>query len=479
MSSSPEYTWDMLPQIIKDATRGIKVDLTACKKEPVNSIPYDMDFDSAGLTQFNLMNKEGSPTYLRSAAANLSLFANGDTKDDEPSEPAVQGLWVPNKIKEAYFAGDYATINAAQKQNDADLAPILNALRDYKDEDENAPSPWVEIIDESTKTPYQIIGSDNAWFWVRTLKSESTESNSNETKAPGSDQPTVEIGSYTSNSNFLGISVQQLNNKFVGAAVGVISFMVARSVGSVIKNRLTGVFIRRNLVNAIERNIANGVARRQAMKMGYQIELSLWQKCVTGITSFLAETIISFVIFWLLEKLIDVIYRYYAISVTIRNWDSARSWKIVEWYSDQAKVGEEAEWKPYDLPAAGKKFKLPTGFAPTTGSSLSKHVVYNFENTVKVLAGLGVGFKVVAADDSSKGFMFKYLCPRGPDNTMGLRGNLGDGNLKNFYDGSWAGKGTMKLTDTVTDLNVPITMTTNALGGEESHVYKVDVQIGS
>ncbi|KAH8101377.1 hypothetical protein BXZ70DRAFT_1018419 [Cristinia sonorae] len=477
--SSLQYSWEMLPQLIKDATRGMKVDLNKCPRREVD--PVEMDFEAAGLSS---LTSKDSEALAGGFAADLGLFAKPNLAKDETDPnpisagPQSQGLWVPGAIKNAYLAGDYATITAAQKQNDTDLAPILHAIRDYNEDDENATPPWIEIVDESTGIPYQIIGSDNAWFWVRTLPPSPGESLL-AADAPHSDQPTVEIGSYTSNSNFLGISVSIVNNAFISAPVGLVSLLVARSVGTVIKQRLTGVFLRNNLVQAIENNVAGGVARQRAMRLGYQIELKLWQRCVRGITTFLSETIIGFIVFWLLEKLIDVIYRYYGLSITIHNWDPIHAWKIVEWYSDQAKVGEGGEWKPYTLPSTGKTFKLPKGFAPTTGEVLAKHVVYSFENTVKVLAGLGVGFKIIADNDSTKGFMFKYVCPRGPDNKLGIRGFVGDGNLKDYYDdNSWADKGTTKLESKIDGLDVPIRISTNALKGEESHVYKVDVHIG-
>ncbi|KAH8101383.1 hypothetical protein BXZ70DRAFT_932793 [Cristinia sonorae] len=473
------YSWDLLPQLIKDATRGEEVSFDSYPHRDVE--PVTIDFETADLSSLNPSpNEEGKQQFgalpMGIELANLALFAKPAEKDTVSGGPISQGVWVPKNIKDAYFAGDYATITAAQKQNDADLAPILHSLRDYDDGDENAPPPWVEIIDKSTETPYQIIGSDNAWFWVRTLQASSLI-----TDGPDSSQPTVEIGSYTKNSNFLGISVSIVTNAFIGVPLGYVSFLVARAVGTVIKQRLTGVFLRNNLIQAIENNVAGGVARQRAMRLGYHIELKVWQRCVRGITTFLSETIIGFAVFWLLEKLIDLIYRYYAISITIHNWDPNHAWKIVEWYSDQAQVGEGGEWKAYTLPSTGKIFELPDGTKTLiTGGCLSKHVVYHFENTVKVLTGLGVGFKVLSESDPNKGFMFKYVCPRGPKNKLGIRGSLGDGNLKGYYDdNSWADEGTTKEESTVDDLDLPVRITTKSLEGEESHIYTVDVHIGN
>ena len=76
------------------------------------------------------------------------------------------------------------------------------------------------------------------------------------------------------------------------------------------------------------------------------------------------------------------------------------------------------------------------------------------------------------------GFMFKYICSRLEDNQLGIRGFIGDGNLKDYYDDkSWAVKGTRQLTSKVDGLEVPLKISTNALSGEESRVYKVDIHI--
>ena len=272
-------------------------------------------------------------------------------EDEEDPFSPVHTLWVPPEIKKAYLEGNYDVIDKATKQNDADLEIILHAIRDAEnnpnDEDDDG-SPFIEVIDEDTNEKYQLLASDNAWMWVRTIVPTSGVQESNNIVK---EQPTTEIGTFTKNSNFLGISTRILTKWWLTMPVGLVSFLASRALGQAIRSRMLSSMTQAALEAQIQARVAAGFTRQRAMRLGYHVTLPLWKKAVASITGILAETIVGFILFWLFEKLIDIIYRPYYINLDIHNWDFGNSWKVAEWYSDQAKIGGDKKWEAYDLPA--------------------------------------------------------------------------------------------------------------------------------
>ena len=77
------------------------------------------------------------------------------------------------------------------------------------------------------------------------------------------------------------------------------------------------------------------------------------------------------------------------------------------------------------------------------------------------------------------GFQFKYGCYRLKDNRLGLTGGV-DSSIHNYYnsDSTWAPKESYSAKSTIPKTNVPISCTTNGLGGREDQLYTIDVHIG-
>lgn len=77
------------------------------------------------------------------------------------------------------------------------------------------------------------------------------------------------------------------------------------------------------------------------------------------------------------------------------------------------------------------------------------------------------------------GFQLKYLCSRFSDNTIGLTGGITE-SITDYYNDSntWAPAESYSVQSTIPNINVPISATTTALGGQSDYFYQYDVHIG-
>jgi len=372
--------------------------------------------------------------------------------------PTKQFVFVSQQQKDAIVNNDYLTLRTIRKTESADLKPNLESIQ------KNRESAFLEATNTTNGERFHICPSSTGFIWAMPLSIENEEDPSDgEIKTVA----TVSIGTYTANTNQLGISVSKWNNIPLNVTNFLISNFASRVVANMIANRLAGTRFGAALTSAISR-ASSGIVSTGAMTAS----------TAGKIGGFMRGSILVSVAYLAVMFLADFLHRIYGLRVTVYNWEDNREWKIVNWYSDNAEVSEGApdEWKPTNLPAA-TGFPVPGGF-PIETERAATYATYTYSNDNAFLEGVGMCMKVQNVEDPKAGFYLKYLIKRFGKNKLALRGVISQP-IKDYYNGEWAKIGTM-----VTQTNCKYTDTqikgiaTTPLSNEESRLYSFEVHIG-
>jgi len=170
----------------------------------------------------------------------VNLDAPGD-------QPTTSFNFIPQELVNAFREGNYNVIDDYSSLSAADMDPIYGNMQ------QNGDAAWVQIVNKSNNTPYwiSIAGPPTAptgYMWAYTPPSPSRD-------ADVGDDPsyihTVQVGTLSRNSKFLGVSNQLWDNKALSVTASVISTIVSAVLTRFISGRIAGTAFGAAMTNAI------------------------------------------------------------------------------------------------------------------------------------------------------------------------------------------------------------------------------------
>ncbi|KAI0342007.1 hypothetical protein BDW22DRAFT_226324 [Trametopsis cervina] len=363
------------------------------------------------------------------------------------STPSVHVNFMNAELQQAYATGNYNVINAYNQKQAADLQPNMTSIQN------SAEKAFIQATNESDGNTYYILPSEYGWIWTYSYQ---------DTTAPTQDCY-VQIGTYSANSNYLGISTFVWDNKWAKWTPGVASFAFSFLVGRFVQQRIGGALFDAAVENAMAAAAADTDEAFTGMSAVF------WANAGGALAGLVAGA----AAYVLLMFLINFVYKQYFLVANVWNWTNTQ-WTVANWYSDNADISQPGTWSVKTLPGSGS-YKEPDG--TVVPAKQVYYGTYAFVNHSKVLQGLGIALQIYSADDPTQGFEAKYCVHRLEDNTIGLQAGLGD--LGSFYNasGSWAPSDTTKVHTSVA--GVPILATTPSVGGASSQLYSIDIHIGN
>ena len=414
--------------------------------------------------------------------------------------------------KEAYARGDYDAIKATEKQASRDLLPNLISI------DEHGEKAFVQIKNKDG-SKHHICASNKGWIWVSAILEDLPLKG-----APGagarrvSQMLEIVVGTYSATAETLRITVGTWDLSWGGTA-GIVAGLVTFILSKYFQDRILGYLSKTAICRAIQ-SAASKVAALAPKVMEMTARFTAFAVRLLGSVAVGIVTGMS------VDYLVGFLWQGYTLRVDISNWLTS-DWRVIDWYSCNAKVGEDEEWEQAVIPGASSEYQHPivtiyslfdldavkmpdhvvvpsevstawySGYVyqnsePSTSQFTFRCLTFDLEGTF--LKGLGVAMKIVKEADKSKGvnfvlthsplpfthppfagFFVKYGLWRFSNNQIGLQAGL-DTDLKTFYDNpnTWVpGQRASVQYDGVT-----LTATTDALGGASDRLYRFDVHIG-
>ncbi|MCJ1301187.1 hypothetical protein MMC08_003986 [Hypocenomyce scalaris] len=396
------------------------------------------------------------PDAIKSVAQKAGIILN------DSSQPFVgSAQFVTAALQTAYANADYKTINTARAQASADMAPIFMGIQKFD-------TQYFNTMFNDDGTPYQlaISGPPNnptgyMWIYAPPL----TQNNS--TTAAVTYDTVVQVGTFSSTGNILGIS-NSIWSSTVTLLPASLSLVIS---GMVIKT------VRKVLSGDSADDAANAVAGQvleDAVEEG-TIDEAVSEAIVGMIIPCTAGLIVGFIVFVLTMFILKYIDKYFQLQITIYNWDPNNTWTVESDYRDNA-VSDVFK-KAVLLPRTGQ-IHMPDG---TTREGVNKEVsvaIYNYQNDNKWFEGVGVAMPMSCSDGSS--LQLKYVVHFGAvDNQIGLKGDPNQP-LEDFYNnsGTWCPDDSTSWKTTVAGSGLPINCGTPALSGANDDMYSFDVHVG-
>ncbi|KAF9056733.1 hypothetical protein BDP27DRAFT_1242393 [Rhodocollybia butyracea] len=388
-----------------------------------------------------------------------SLARGGQSRADPPPQikPIYSELYLDSNTRQQWASNNMAAINSKRTQAQRDLQPIYDNIKN------NGEKAW--SLFESAGQRYYISWSGNNAVWAYVKDEPST------TRADELKQSIISIGSYSANSQLLGMSGYIWSNlpiQIVASAIALV-FVV-----------LMGPLITEGVAWGI--SFAAAWLTQAAAMAGVEALAVLIPASVASAGGLIIAGIIGVAVFLAVLWLSSIIFRQYFLTVNIFNFDSNHIWSTIDWYADNAEI-TNGEWKYVDIakyaPAGGQIF--PPGFDPPTNlESVVTYLTIAFTNVSTFLEGLGIAM-VMGRDDYSQGFALKYDLPRFGDNYIGLMAldmnpNLFY-NLPEYYNSS-SGWVQANSTQTTIDGGLQITGYTPYLSGAPDETYEFTVNVG-
>jgi len=309
---------------------------------------------------------------------------------------------------------------------------------------------------------YYVSSSNTAAVWAYVRDEPAT------TRADELKKSIVSIGSYSVNSQMVGISGYIWDNLPIQIAASVVALAFV-------------AFMKPLISEGVSWGISYAASRlaQAAGDASLEALAALIPSSVAGAGGLIIGGVIGIALFFAVIWLSDIIFRQYFLTVNVFNFDSSSIWKNVTWYADNAEISND-EWKDVQIakyvPAGGQLY--PPGFSPPTAlESVVTYFCIAFNNVSTFLEGLGIGM-VVGRDDNAQGLALKYILHRFGDNEIGLQGIPGNPNsfdLPNYYNsGSW-----VQANSTETTVgSLQVTGYTPYLSGAPDQAYEFNVNVG-
>ncbi|CAE6370815.1 unnamed protein product [Rhizoctonia solani] len=363
-------------------------------------------------------------------------------------DAATQQQWSNNNME---------PIIAKRKQAAEDVSPIYQNIKDH---DEKA---WTKVRDPKTGEEYYLSWTENATCWAYVAPDATSYAANADTK-----NAIVSIGSYSKQSNTLGISGYIMNSlpaTLTAAAIGMVFTFLVKPL----------------IQEGITWGIAYAATKLAQLAAQAGVEaFAVWiPSAVASIGGLVVAGILGILVSFGALALMNVIWKKYWLVLNVYNFDADHNWSNLDHYSDNSKVSN-GEWKTkvVDKFVKAGGSVTPPGFTPVEPmDNVVTYLAMTFENDSTVLQGLGEGV-LMGREDKGAGMALKYVVHRFKDNEIGLKGiegNPSNFSIKDFYNGGgWV---TAKSIE-VQSGNYKMTGWTPALGGDKEGVYTYEVNLG-
>lgn len=228
---------------------------------------------------------------------------------------------VPAPLKTAYQQGDYKTIQHYTDITANDLNPIYGNIQN------NQEKSFFQITNPSNNTPYWLSIAGPAkkpygymWSYVPPVPSVTSSQENGDDDAPIS-QPVAQFGTYSANSNTLGISNQIWDNTIAQLGAGAIATIVMTTVTKYISKRISGALV----PDAVSEAVAEGGTELVAEGV---VEAGAWVGITAFVGGLVVGAVVGAIVFFLIMFIVNTVYKDYKVGINIYNWDLANNYTI-------------------------------------------------------------------------------------------------------------------------------------------------------
>ncbi|KAI1084716.1 hypothetical protein F5B20DRAFT_591752 [Whalleya microplaca] len=401
------------------------------------------------------------PDVVREAAIRGGVI---NTEIDMSKDTSTYGS-VPDELKRAFATGDIGTIDKCTEQRLLDIDPI------YKNIQQRAEKAFFPVFNTSDNREFQLsIAGDKSnptgymWCYCPDMAVGSSDG------APQV-QPCAQIGIYSVNTQWLGISTKIWDSKWISAGADALSLILSGFISNFIVNRM------QNMLIGVAAEAA-GAATGEALVAAGVISSAFWAGVASLATGLIVAVVVGAVTWFLINFIADFVKRDYWVGVNIYNWDKSISYIVDDFYGDNGIFAGGGSFAKTIIPPPSKEVKPPSGIPIPAKEYIYQYAEFILENDQKIFEGLGVAFRVRSTNQTT-GFQLKYLCPRFGNNMLGIAGGV-TFSAKEYYmdSSSWAQAGSLKARTVIPTSNVPVLCTTTALSGRADRFYRYDIHIG-
>jgi hypothetical protein len=246
--------------------------------------------------------------------------------------PGVLGA-VPPELHKAYLDGDYTTIQKFADISSNDFNPIYGNIQ------KNAEKAFFPVINPSDNTQYWLAIAGPAdkpygymWTYCPAISSDGS-----------TEQPVVQIGSYSANANTLWVSNSVWDNSIAQLAAGAIATVVITTTAKYIQKRILGLLVD----EAVEEAVAEAGAELIAEEV---VTTAAWETIAAVVGGVAVGLVAGALVFFLIMFIVSFVYKAYKVAVNIHNWDPNNAYVVDSWYGDNAIIDGSQAFSPIILP---------------------------------------------------------------------------------------------------------------------------------
>ena len=409
------------------------------------------------------VNPEALPSFFRDVeivgSAHLELpkyrefYALADVSTSpqncQVSSESSPILLASKTVKEVYQSNDFAKIKELEAKAQKDLGAVYTNVATNKEK------AWTKVKKDNKE--FYMSWSQTGSMWAY------TESNSS---ADGTTyQAVVQIGTYSSSSQIVGIQTYNLTLPTL-LVESVIAYILARAVSSIIADGLGFLFTRFAIY------LAEAAAEAGLEAFSFTISAAT--------LSSVATCLVFAIVFIGLAYLWNWLNRKYTIRLQIYNWDDTNSWKATgRPYLSNAKIAGDDQKFDFTLPKMVKPGGVvtPPGFDPVeTLDSVCYYAVVVWENDNTFLEGCSMAIGM-QKEGINEGFMWAFDCPRFSNNQQGADDGLQD--PKTYRNKNPWNQKPLGFQIQSTSTKIPVSFALDALSGASDSLYNINIHIGS
>ncbi|KAF5654108.1 pyk10-binding 1 [Fusarium heterosporum] len=246
---------------------------------------------------------DGSDLFELVGEQSKLFFDAGRSEAD--NNPRLEAFSAAFQQRDAIARGDHNLLNTLKSQTNQDLKANIDAISKSRGK------AFLEAINKSDKKHYHICPSNGGYMWVIPLSVQTEKLSDNKINT----RATVSVGSFSKNTNFMGISTRSWTSIPGTIANGGISFMVSRIVAEFFASRVADMIY----------------------KVSFQVAVAAVAAKIAGLV---AASLIMIVAYLVVMFIIDFIHRSYGLTVNIYNYSEPTSWVFNDWYNDNSKIDD-------------------------------------------------------------------------------------------------------------------------------------------
>ncbi|KAJ8694697.1 hypothetical protein PTI98_007349 [Pleurotus ostreatus] len=392
--------------------------------------------------------------------ASVAPVVTSSTLDDQPQlQPFYSSLCLDDPTRVQWAANNMEAIQQKREQAKADLKPIYTNISD------NGENAWVLV--ESAGQRYYVSYTKSATVWVYVQDQPAQSSGSPDSNPPTTKTCTISLGSYSENSNLLGVSGYVWSNIPVSAPSDTIALAFVN-------------FMKWLVYDGVTWDMAYAATQlSEAMSaVGLQDLAKLIPQSVSKIGGLVVAGVLAVALVFAVLAFAGVVFKEYLLTVSVFNFDSSSIWKSLGWYGDNAEL-TNGQWENQSLGSfvSSGTALMPPGFSPAKPQNcVVNYVSIVIRNKSEFLQGLGAA---MLFSDTTQGATLKYVVHRVESNAIAVKSIPGDPatfDLQEFYKDadSWV---QAKSTSTQQG-SLTISAYTPFLNGAPDDEYEYLVNIG-